>query len=85
MTKPISWNTGRAYSETGQLIFAYVRPDKHVVFDDVTRHIAGITNHPSRPHFTSELHIRDRVMWDYDHHQYTDSYSAEWNRLTKGD
>lgn len=81
MTKPISWNTHRPYSETGQLIFAKVLADGRVAFHDATRVITGVTKLPVAPVDTVETH----VMHFYDRGYYDDLSSQAWYEMTKGD
>ena len=60
MTKIISFNTGRTYTEFGQRIAARQLESGHIVMIDIDRHIDCM--------FTDLTEFNQTgIMWDYDH------------------
>jgi len=67
MSKIVTFNTGRMYSDKGQRIACALLSDGRVMFADVDRNIDGITQGAIAPGLMPYADLRSFVMNAYDH------------------
>ena len=62
----LEMNTGRPYSEEGQIIICTINSQGNVHFNDTTRNISGVIE------FDAEIHTFNAafIMREYDSHRY---------------
>jgi len=76
----IQFNTGRHYTEQGQLIRAKVLDDGSVLFADDSRKVSGHILGIVRNAKYTEASLQSTVMHHYDHNNYKFD-SAAWSYL----
>lgn len=77
-----TFNTGRRYSEEGQVITVSLREDGSALFHDHSRGVAGRLSHPASAALshtcTAQAILRRDLMFEYDRNHYLDD-SEGWS------
>lgn len=75
------FNTGRGYTDKGQIIGAALTADNSIIFHDISRMVCGIIGLPSKK--ADEVKLQSYVMQQYDANKYAQTTLRDVEELTE--